>query len=86
MQYCDVSPAATTSTEKLAEAILANYGNPSKSNTIDVPAQVESLLQCLGATTSDSGGKVTYYGSAPSSPIDCHTELRAQSRSRSRRS
>ena len=68
MPYSDVSPATTNSAEKLAEAILANYGNPSKSNTIDVPAQVESLLQCLGATTSDSGGKVTYYGSDPIKP------------------
>src|ERR1700735_1555125 len=54
--------------EKLAKAIIANYDNPSKSNTIDIPAQVESLLQSLGATTSDSGGKVTYYGSDPIKP------------------
>src|ERR1700723_4267558 len=54
--------------EKLAKAIIANYENPSKSNTIDVPAQVESLLQSLGATTSDSGGKVTYYGADPITP------------------
>src|ERR1700723_2270571 len=54
--------------EKLAKAIIANYDNPSKSNTIDIPAQVESLLQSLGATTSDSGGRVTYYGSDPIKP------------------
>ena len=58
MPHSVVSPAATNSAEKLAEAILANYDNPSKSNTIDVPAQVESLLQIMGATTSDSGGRV----------------------------
>src|SRR5580658_7821684 len=30
--------------------------------------KVESFLQSLGATTSDSGGKVTYYGSDPITP------------------
>ena len=39
-----------------------------QSSTIDLPAHVESLLQCLGATTSDSGGRVTYYGSDPITP------------------
>ena len=45
--------------EKLAERIVANYDNPLQGSTIDVPAHVESLLQSLGATTCDSGGKVT---------------------------
>src|SRR6202789_2236077 len=54
--------------EKLAKNIIANYDNQLRSNTIDLPAQVESLLQSLGATTSDSGGKVTYYGSDPITP------------------
>jgi hypothetical protein len=51
--------------EKLEESIIANYNNQLQSSTIDLPAHVESLLQRLGATTSDSGGKVTYYGSDP---------------------
>ena len=54
--------------EKLAKNIIANYDNPLQSSTVDIPAQVESLLQSLGATTSDSGGKVTYYGSDPIKP------------------
>jgi hypothetical protein len=54
--------------EKLAKGIVANYNNQLQSNTIDLPAHVESLLQSLGATTSDSGGKVTYYGSDPITP------------------
>ena len=54
--------------EKLAERIIANYDNPLQGNTIDVPAHVESLLRSLGATTSDSGGQVTYYGSDPITP------------------
>ena len=54
--------------EKLAKGILANYNNQLQSSTIDLPAHVESLLQSLGATTSDSGGKVTYYGSDPITP------------------
>ena len=53
--------------EKLAEQITANYDNPLR-GSIDVPAQVESLLQSLGATCSDSGGKVTYYGADPITP------------------
>ena len=47
------------SAEKLAKTIIANYDNPLQGSTIDVPAHVESLLQSLGATTCDSGGKVT---------------------------
>jgi hypothetical protein len=58
MPYSDVNPATTSSAEKLAEVILANFDDPSKGNTIDVPAPVESLLQSLGVTTSDSGGRV----------------------------
>ena len=44
--------------EKLAKGIVANHNKQLQSNTIDLPAHVESLLQSLGATTSDSGGKV----------------------------
>jgi crotonobetainyl-CoA:carnitine CoA-transferase CaiB-like acyl-CoA transferase len=54
--------------EKLAKCIIANYDNPLQSSTIDVPAHAEFLLRSLGATTSDSGGKVTYYGSDPITP------------------
>lgn len=54
--------------DKLAESIIANYDNPLQSSTIDVPAHVEALLQSLGATTSDSGGNVTYYGADPITP------------------
>jgi crotonobetainyl-CoA:carnitine CoA-transferase CaiB-like acyl-CoA transferase len=50
---------------RLAKTIIENYDNPLQGSMIDVPAHVESLLQSLGATTSDSGGKVTYYGSDP---------------------
>jgi crotonobetainyl-CoA:carnitine CoA-transferase CaiB-like acyl-CoA transferase len=68
MPYCEISPTTSSAAEKLANTILINYENPLKSDTIDIPAQVESLLQSLGATTSDSGGKVTYYGSDPIKP------------------
>jgi crotonobetainyl-CoA:carnitine CoA-transferase CaiB-like acyl-CoA transferase len=54
--------------EKLAEQIIAKYDNPLQSSSIDVPAHVESLLQSLGATASDSGGEVTYYGADPVTP------------------
>ena len=54
--------------EDLAKRIIENYDNPLQSSSIDVPAHVESLLQSLGATASDSGGKVTYYGSDPITP------------------
>ncbi|MGA7133864.1 MAG: hypothetical protein WBZ15_16235 [Mycobacterium sp.] len=33
-----------------------------------MPAHVEPLLQSLGATASDSGGEVTYYGADPVTP------------------
>jgi hypothetical protein len=68
MPYCEISPTTSSAAEKLANTILINYENPLKSDTIDIPAQAESLLQSLGATTSDSGGKVTYYGSDPIKP------------------
>jgi crotonobetainyl-CoA:carnitine CoA-transferase CaiB-like acyl-CoA transferase len=49
-------------------ALIASFDNPSNSSTIDLPAHVESLLQSLGATTSDSGDRVTYYGYDPITP------------------
>ena len=54
--------------EKLANRIIANYDNPLQSSAIDVPGHVESVLQSLGATTADAGGKVTYYGADPITP------------------
>jgi hypothetical protein len=73
--------------EQLAKGIIGNYDNQLQSSTIDLPAHVESLLQSFGATTSDSGGKVTYYGSDPITPDRLpYMELSAQSRSRPRRS
>jgi len=54
--------------ETLAKTKVENYDNPLQDTTIDVPAHVESLLRSLGATTSDSEGKVTYYGSDPITP------------------
>lgn len=41
--------------EKLAKGIIANYDSHLRSSAIELPAHVESLLQSLGATTSDSG-------------------------------
>ena len=54
--------------ENLAKTIIENYDNQLQGSTIDVPAHVESVLQTLGATASDSGGEVTYYGSDPITP------------------
>src|SRR6202451_3532576 len=59
---------AVSAAENLAKAIIANYDNPLQSSSIDVPAHVECLLQSLGASASDSGGKVTYYGADPITP------------------
>jgi hypothetical protein len=72
--------------EKLAKTIIANYDNPLQNSTIDVPPHVEALLQSLGATTSDSGGKVTYYGADPITPDRCHTAPSVPSHSQPRRS
>ena len=57
-----------TAAEQLAKTIIDNYDNPLQSSSIDVPAHVETLLQSLGASASDSGGKVTYYGADPITP------------------
>lgn len=62
------SQGTVSAAEKLAKGIIANYDNQLQSSTIDLPGHVESLLQSLGATTSDSGGRVTYYGSDPITP------------------
>jgi hypothetical protein len=72
--------------QKLAKDIIANYNNQLQSNTIDLPAQVESLLQDLGQQPPILEVRSPITDPTPSSPIDCHTELRAQSRSRPRRS
>jgi hypothetical protein len=54
-----LTPKGKNAAEELTRDIIANYNNQLESSTIDLPAHVESLLQSLGATTSDSGGKVT---------------------------
>jgi hypothetical protein len=72
--------------EKLAKGIIANFNNQLQSNTIDLPAHVESLLQSLGATTSDPEVRSPITALIPSRRIDCHMDLSAQSRSRLRRS
>src|SRR5262249_3169121 len=68
--------AATVRTEKpqpvqpdlLTEAIQSKLGNPERSSNFDLHGGVNQVLEDVGMSTADSGGKLTFYGSDPIIP------------------
>src|SRR5215468_12063849 len=71
-----MSIAATLRTEKpqpvqpdlLTEAIQSKLGNPERSSDFDLHAATNQVLKDVGMSTTDSGGKVTFYGRDPIIP------------------
>src|SRR5215813_6927280 len=68
--------AATVRTEKpqpvqpdlLTEAIQSKLGNPERSSNFDLHGGVNQVLEDVGMSTADSGGKLTFYGADPIIP------------------
>jgi crotonobetainyl-CoA:carnitine CoA-transferase CaiB-like acyl-CoA transferase len=65
--------ATTMRTEKsqpdlLTETIVSKLGKPETSSDIDLHAATNQVLEEVGMSTADSGGKVTFYGRDPIIP------------------
>src|SRR6516162_985817 len=52
----------------LTETIVSKLGNPETSSDIDLHAATNQVLKEVGMSTSDSGGKVAFYGCDPIIP------------------
>src|SRR5215472_9564916 len=52
----------------LTEAIQSKLGNPERSSDFDLHAATNQVLKDVGMSTTDSGGKVTFYGRDPIIP------------------
>src|SRR5262245_8951534 len=67
------TPKSALPTEKpqpdlLTETILSKLGNPERNSDFDLHAATNQVLEDVGISTTDSGGKVTFYGSDPIIP------------------
>src|SRR6516164_10671 len=49
----------------LTETLLSKLGNPERSSDIDLHGATNQVLNDVGMSTADSGGKVTFYGRDP---------------------
>src|SRR5215475_4145896 len=51
--------------DRLTERLDSKLGNPEHGSTFDLHAGVTHALKDVGLSTSDSGGKLTFYGQDP---------------------
>src|SRR5499425_204830 len=61
-------PTETPQPDLLTETLLSKLGNPERSSDIDLHAATNQVLKDVGMSTTDSGGKVTFYGRDPIIP------------------
>src|SRR6516225_595196 len=61
-------PTEKSQPDLLTETIVSKLGNPETSSDIDLHAATNQVLKEVGMSTSDSGGKVTFYGRDPIIP------------------
>jgi crotonobetainyl-CoA:carnitine CoA-transferase CaiB-like acyl-CoA transferase len=52
----------------LTETLKSNLNNPASSQEFDLHAALDEVLSGVGLTTSDCGGKITFYGKDPIVP------------------
>jgi hypothetical protein len=57
-----------TSTDKLTETLRSRLSNPVTSPEFDLQGSVNEVLNDVGLTAPDSGGKLTFYGQDPITP------------------
>src|ERR1700720_4435215 len=60
--------ADTTVTRPLSERLESKLSNPATSPDFDLHQELDQVLADVGMTTSDSGGKLTFYGQDPIIP------------------
>jgi hypothetical protein len=53
----------STATDRLTEALEQKLSHPATSPDFDLHAETSEVLKDIGLTTSDAGGKLTFYGS-----------------------
>jgi crotonobetainyl-CoA:carnitine CoA-transferase CaiB-like acyl-CoA transferase len=58
-------PTEKPQPDLLTETLLSKLGNPERSSDIDLHAATNQVLKDVGMSTTDSGGKVTFYGRDP---------------------
>jgi hypothetical protein len=58
----------STATDRLTEALEQKLSHPATSPDFDLHAGTSEVLKDIGLTTSDAGGKLTFYGSDPILP------------------
>src|SRR2546430_273254 len=58
----------STATDRLTEALEQKLSHPATSPDFDLHAATNEVLKDIGLTTSDAGGKLTFYGSDPILP------------------
>src|SRR5262249_33534385 len=61
-------PTENVQPDLLTEAIQSKLGTPERSSDIDLHAATNQVLKDVGMSTTDSGGKVTFYGRDPIIP------------------
>ena len=61
-------PTEKPQPDLLTEAIQSKLGNPERSSDVDLRAATNQVLKDVGMSTTDSGGKVTFYGRDPIIP------------------
>src|SRR5262245_66355493 len=61
-------PTEKPQPDLLTETILSKLGNPECNSDIDLQAATNQVLKDVGMSTTDSGGRVTFYGRDPIIP------------------
>src|SRR5262249_49310707 len=61
-------PTEKPQPDLLTDTLLAKLGNPEHSSDIDLHAATNEVLKDVRMSTTDSGGKVSFYGSDPIIP------------------
>jgi len=58
----------STVSDRLTESLKSKLNNPATSPDFDLHTETNQVLKDIGLTTSDSGGKLTFYGQDPILP------------------
>src|ERR1700732_770526 len=68
MNAATARSADTHVADPLSERLESKLSNPATSPNFDLHEQLNQVLADVGMTTSDSGGKLTFYGQDPIIP------------------
>src|ERR1700723_4725337 len=68
MNTATARSADTTVTDSLSERLESKLSNPATSPDFDLHEELNQVLADVGMTTSDSGGKLAFYGQDPILP------------------